>query len=237
MHRPLPPPYATVVFDCDSTLARIEGIEALAVGREAEIRALTDRAMNGEIPLEEVYGKRLELMQPTAAEVAAIGGMYVAELLPNAREVVAALHALDKRVCVVSGGLLQPVRHVAREIGIGADDVYAVEILHDEGGRYAGFDEQSPLARAGGKLEVLRRLGPSVVLIGDGATDLEAAPACARFIAFGGVERREAVFSGADATCEEADLAALLPLVCDDTEVRRLAQDPAHAPLVEALPS
>ncbi len=45
-----PPPYATVVFDCDSTLAAMEGIEELAQGAGAEeIRALTRAAMDGAI--------------------------------------------------------------------------------------------------------------------------------------------------------------------------------------------
>ena len=39
------PPYRTVVFDCDSTLSAIEGIEALASARRDEIRALTERGI------------------------------------------------------------------------------------------------------------------------------------------------------------------------------------------------
>jgi len=55
------PPYGTIAFDCDSTLSTIEGIDELAaligVGVDgAEIAALTERAMAGEIALEEVYG-------------------------------------------------------------------------------------------------------------------------------------------------------------------------------------
>ncbi len=237
VERPLPPPYAAVVFDCDSTLARIEGIEALARGQETEIRALTERAMNGELPLEDVYGARLELMRPSAAQVAAIGELYVAQLVPHAAELVAALHALGKAVYVVSGGLLQPVLHVAAHLGIEPERVHAVAVFHDADGAYRGFDDASPLARARGKLEVVRGLRAPRVLIGDGATDLEAQPVCERFIAFGGVERRDAVFAAADATCDVPDLAALLPLLCDEDELARLAALPAHAHLVEVARS
>ena len=62
--RPAPPPYATVAFDCDSTLSSIEGIEDLAGDRLGEVRDLTERAMNGEVPLEAVYGTRLALLRP-----------------------------------------------------------------------------------------------------------------------------------------------------------------------------
>ena len=64
------PPYGTLVFDCDSTLSELEGVDELCaiVGVErAEVEALTHRAMAGELPLEEVYGARLELLRPDAA--------------------------------------------------------------------------------------------------------------------------------------------------------------------------
>ena len=56
-----------VIFDCDSTLSRIEGIDELAdiAGVTRQVRQMTDAAMAGEIGLEEVYGKRLELIKPT----------------------------------------------------------------------------------------------------------------------------------------------------------------------------
>lgn len=233
-----PPPYGTVVFDCDSTLSRIEGIEELAGERAQEIREWTDRAMNGEVPLEEVYGARLELLRPTAADVARIGARYVEELCPGVRELVLALRFLGKRVAIVSGGLLPPVRHLARDLGIPETEVDAVAVVHAPDGSYVGFDRDSPLARAGGKRIVLEELSggadaaPPVALVGDGATDLEAAPACARFIAFGGVERREAVFAAADATCDTPDFAGLLHLLCSESECATLERHEEHARLV-----
>ena len=230
-----PPPYAGVVFDCDSTLCAVEGIEELArlAGRHvAELEALTARAMEGELRLEQVYGRRLELVRPTAAEVELVGRRYRESLLPGAHALVRALRSLGKRVAVVSGGLAPAVRAVARDLGLADEDVHAVELRFDAAGRYAGFDQGSPLARAGGKLEVVRALAASagpLALVGDGATDLEAAPAAARFIAFGGVARRPAVFAGAAVSTEERDLSRLAPLLLSPAELARLAQDPEHA--------
>ena len=233
-----PPPYAGVVFDCDSTLCAVEGIEELArlAGRHVEeLALLTSRAMEGELRLEEVYGRRLALVRPTAAEVAQVGRRYRETLLPGARELVAALRFLGKRVLVVSGGLAPAVRDVARELGLADADARAVEVRFDAAGSYAGFDAASPLARAGGKLDVLRELGAELrgplALVGDGATDLEAAPAAARFVAFGGVVRRPAVFAGAAVRAEDPDLSALAPLLLTSGELARLAATPAHARL------
>ena len=55
-----------ICFDFDSTLSRIEGIDELAkrVGLGEEMTKLTNAAMNGDVPLEAVYSRRLELIRP-----------------------------------------------------------------------------------------------------------------------------------------------------------------------------
>jgi phosphoserine phosphatase len=233
-----PPPYGTVAFDCDSTLAAIEGIEELARGN-AEVARLTREAMEGRIALEQVFGRRLALVRPTRADVERIGARYVETLLPNVARLVAALHALGKRVCIVSGGLLPAVRAVARALAVRDEDVHAVDLSFDERGRYAGFDERSPLARANGKLAVLRALrrpGEALAFVGDGATDLEAAPAADRFVAFGGIERRARVLAAARVRCLEPDFRGLVPLLLARDEIATLAGSREHRVLLE-LPS
>jgi phosphoserine phosphatase len=235
---PTPPPYGTIVFDCDSTLSTIEGIEYLARDHQEQIQTLTRRAMDGELPLEEVFGARLKLVRPSAQDLERAGQAYVETALPHGPELCAALRALGKQVWILSGGLRPAVLHLARTLGIGEADVHAVGVRFDDAGEYCGFDVDSPLARSGGKLERLRSLvradtGP-IALVGDGATDLEAAPACALFVAFGGVVRREEVFAGADARCEIPDLAALLPLLTSAAERDQLSSLPAHTGLLEA---
>src|SRR5690554_6329434 len=98
-----PDGFATVVFDCDSTLAGIEGIDELAGDRIAEVRALTDAAMRGDVPLEEVYGRRLEIIRPTREQIDALGRLYVERLVEDAADTVAALLWLGKDVRVISG--------------------------------------------------------------------------------------------------------------------------------------
>jgi phosphoserine phosphatase len=236
------PPFGTLVFDVDSTLAAIEGIDELAGSRRDEIAALTRRAMAGEIKLEDVYAHRLELLRPDRAAIDELGKKYVAARLPHAVELVAALQALDKRVVILSGALRQAVLAIADVLGVPERDVYAVEIFFDRAGRYAGFDELSPLAKSNGKLALLREIARAdhkggVAFVGDGITDLEAAPAARRFVAFGGVVRRPEVFERAVVKCERADLAALLPLLCAPDEIERLARSKDFAPLALAARS
>lgn len=232
-----PPPYGTVVFDCDSTLSCIEGIEELASDHREEVVALTARAMDGELPLESVYGARLDLIRPSRTAVERVADLYLERAVPGAEATVRALLDLGKRVAVVSGGLLPAVEPFARRLGIsGNDRVQAVDVEFSVDGEYVDFDRSSPLARAGGKVPVLRAIAGApdagaVAFIGDGATDLEAAGEVARFIAFGGVHARPAVLDAARQRCMEPDLTRLLPLLLSEQELDQLAADPRHAPI------
>jgi phosphoserine phosphatase len=206
-----------VLLDCDSTLTAVEGIAELARSHRPEIARLTERAMNGEIPLESVYARRLELIRPSRSEVAALGNLYVERMVAGARDVVRRLREREIDVWIVSGGLRPAVLVLGRALGLEEERVAAVDIEFDAQGRYATFDIQSPLARSGGKLEWVRQhdaaLARPRVLVGDGATDLEARPALDTFVAFTGVVRRSEVLPQADAVIEGPTLAPLLDVV------------------------
>lgn len=226
------PPFRSVWFDCDSTLSAIEGVDELA--RElapelrAEITALTERAMDGEIPLADVYGLRLHRLAPARAQLARIGELYVQHALPDARLVVAALVALGKTVGIVSGGLRDAVVVLARHLGIAESHVEAVRLRFGPTGEYAGFDDQSPLARNGGKPQLLAARPAAerpLAFVGDGVTDLEAAAVVDRFIGFGGIARREAVESRAAFYVTGPRLAGVLPHLLSADEQRRIAAD------------
>jgi hypothetical protein len=73
-----------------------------------------------------------------------------------------------------------------------------------------------------------------VALVGDGATDLEAAPGVRRFVAFGGVVRRKDVLERAAISCTSPDLAALLPLLVATDELEKLALLSAHHDVLAA---
>lgn len=212
--------FASVVFDFDSTLSAVEGIDFIAGDRIEEVRALTRRAMSGEIPLEAVYGERLDLIRPTLADMDRLTARYVDALIPDASETISALRWLRKSVRVVSGGLLPPVVAAARVLGIRREEVAAVGLEFDSAGGYLDFDRDSPLARSGGKEEVIRawNLPRPSMLVGDGATDLEARPAVDLFVAFMGVEHRPAVAAAADLVISEPRLAPVLAAATSPAE-------------------
>ena len=208
------PSFGTVIFDCDSTLSSIEGIEDLAADRAHEIARLTQLAMEGRVQLEEVYGLRIQQVRPSRHRVERLGQRYIETMVADVPRVVRELMGAGIEVRIVSGGLKPAVLVLAAHLGIRPDAVAAVDVVFGSDGSYAGFDAQSPLTTAGGKRQVIEAWKPSlpapVMLVGDGATDLEAKPAVDLFVAFTGVKDRATIRMAADVVI---DGPSLLPVV------------------------
>ncbi len=216
-------PFRAVYFDCDSTLSRIEGIDELLSHlpehEQEELRALTRRAMDGEVALQEVYGKRLDAARPSREQLARLGRLYVEQMVPGAREVIAALLALQKEVGIVSGGLKPAVDALGSALSLSPAHVHAVDVSFDAAGEYAGFDPSSPFARSLGKPEFFRGVATRpLAFVGDGVTDLEAAGEVDLFVGFGGVEARPAVRDGAACCIADANLTPLLDFLLTENE-------------------
>ena len=191
--------YRFLFFDVDSTLVTIEGIDVLASGNP-EIAKLTEAAMNGEVALDEVYARRLEIIRPARAAVEALAQQYLRSLVDGAEEVIATLLQRGHVAHLVTAGIEQAVAPLAERLSI--RNVHAVKLLFDAHGNYEDFDRRSLLTRAGGKELVVRairaRSKGGAAMIGDGASDLEAKPAVDLFIGFGGVAVRPRVRENAD---------------------------------------
>ena len=223
-----------VIFDCDSTLSTIEGIDELArmTGHEYDVAMLTKRAMEGDIPLEAVYGHRLVTANPNQEQVRAIANLYRQTVIPDARAVIEALQTLGTEVFIVSGGLIEPVRDFGVWLGIPREHIFAVNMEYDqlagEWWRYwdlpGGHDpranylavEANPLTGTRGKNQVIQRLRAAypgrAIMVGDGGSDLEASSEVDLFIGFGGAEFRQRVADEAPVYIHSLTLAPILPL-------------------------
>ncbi len=226
-------PFDLIFFDCDSTLSSIEGIDELArfKGKEMRVSVLTEKAMNGDLDLAQVYGKRLKAIRPTRGQLKAIEEKYWQTLVPDAREVVNALRFLGKQVFIISGGLAEPVRGFGKRLGVPPENIRAVELeynelsgdwwrYHDPGTRnrqtYLDYNDESPLTVSSGKPQIVRELAAGKhgrkMMIGDGASDLAARSEVDLFVGFGGVVARKKVQEEADAFVKVNSLAPILPL-------------------------
>jgi len=207
-----------ICFDCDSTLSSIEGIDELARLKGpavfTAIEAMTSDAMNGKIPIESVFGLRLDAIRPRLEDAEAVGARYVATVEPTAKATVSALQASGWTAVIISGGFRQAIRPLADFLGISR--VEAVDMYFRGDGSYAGYDVGYPSTRTGGKLEIIKALRAEmapqkVVMVGDGASDLETQPVVDLFIGYGGFTARDKVRRGAKAFVTSLD--QILPLV------------------------
>ena len=197
------PPVSTVkllFIDCDSTLSAIEGVDELARLRGPEcfreIEAMTHAAMDGRVPIDEVFGRRLEIIRPTRDECASIGRMYIAQIEPSACAVIAEAKACGWTPVILSAGYTQVIAPLAAHLGI--ERVEAVRLDFDADGNYAGFDRSYPTTRNGGKpariLQLKEALSPArTIMVGDGISDLEPASVVDLFVGFGGYVQRPRV--------------------------------------------
>lgn len=95
------------------------------------------------------------------------------------------------------------IEPVADQLGIPKERIFANTILFNDDGSYSGFDASEPTSADGGKPAVIQSLKNAcgyspIVMIGDGATDMQAKPPADAFIGFGGVVVRDTVREGAD---------------------------------------
>lgn len=211
-------PAKLLCLDCDSTLSAIEGVDELARLRGpavlAQVAQMTNDAMDGRIPLESVFARRLEIIRPGRAETEAVGAQYIREIEPTAGATIAALKAAGWTPVIVSAGYTQAIEPLARLLGIAR--IEAVRLEFDAEGHYAGFDAAHPATRKGGKPEIVRALKREfspvrVVAVGDGVSDLETKDEADLFVGFGRYAERAKVKAGAHHFI--TSLADLVPLL------------------------
>jgi phosphoserine phosphatase len=218
--RPLTPPLPTapprmlVVLDVDSTLIEDEAIELLAAeaGSLAEVAAVTDRAMRGELDFAESLRFRVATLAGLPDAVHAAVGARI-RLTPGAERLVAGLHAAGHVVAVVSGGFHELLDPLAERLGL---DLWRANRLESEQGRLTGR-VTGPVIDARAKREAVEEWSEElgiplarVVAVGDGANDLEMMAVAGLSVAF---DAKPAVRRRADVCVDERDLAQVLALL------------------------
>lgn len=180
--------FKLIAFDMDSTLINIECIDEIAdaVGKKAEVAAITEATMRGEIKdFKESLRRRVALLK--GVPIAALQRVYDERLRlnPGADTLVAACRAAGLKVLLVSGGFTFFANRVKDRLGI---DYARANLLAEANGHLTGDvvtqiwgDICDGAEKRRTLLEVASLLGVEArqcIAVGDGANDLPMMGAC-----------------------------------------------------------
>jgi D-3-phosphoglycerate dehydrogenase len=208
-----------LILDFDSTFVTVEALELLGEivladdpereAKLAEVTALTEQAMNGDIGFSGALARRIEILRPRREHIAALVERLREHVTPSIRRNRDFIQRAGERLYIVTGGFHDYVDPVAAEFGVPAERVLANRLVYGADGAAAGVDASLPLSRDGGKVEAVKALAldGEVVVVGDGWTDYEirAAGAADRFYAFTETTARPKVTAAADAVAGSFD--------------------------------
>ena len=166
-----------ICFDMDSTLIQTECIDELAErnGVGAEVRAITESAMRGEIDFKESFTRRVALLKGLDISVM----QEIAEHLPMTEGVERLMMVLKRygyKIALLSGGFTFFGEYLQKKLGI--DYVYANELEVGEDGKLTGR-YKGDIVDGHRKAELLRLIAQvekvdleQTIAVGDGANDL-----------------------------------------------------------------
>ncbi len=203
---------ALMVADMDSTMIGQECIDELAdfAGKKAEIAAITERAMHGELDFSEALDARVAALAGLAESVVSTCLAERIRLMPGAATLIATLRALGSRTVLVSGGFTVFTGPIAHRLGF---DRQVANVLHMQNGALAGTVAR-PIVDSATKRAVLlaeaEALGvplAATLAVGDGANDIPMLEAAGLGIAYHAKPRAAAA---ADAAIRFGNLTTLL---------------------------
>ena len=127
--------FKLIAFDMDSTLINIECVDEIAdaAGRKAEVAAITEAAMRGEITdYKDSLRKRVALLKGvTVAHMAEVLNNRL-QLNPGAEKLVKACQSAGMKVLLVSGGFTFFTDHVRDRLGINWTRSNVLEVVNGE---------------------------------------------------------------------------------------------------------
>lgn len=212
--------FDNVIFDLDSTLCSIEGVDELARGKGCldKVRSITNLAMNGELGFHEVLASRLQEIKPQRRDLESLSHQYVHTLIDGSRETFRELRLHGSRPHIITGGYTQALGLLRNELNISQENIHAIDLIFDDLGTYFNYDQKNILCQPGGKRYKVIQMreqfpGQSFAMVGDGMGDAETGDVVDRFICFAGISRRPAVMEKSAWVVEEPNLLKVLPFL------------------------
>ena len=201
-----------LVADMDSTIINVECLDELAdlAGVKAQVSAITERAMRGELEFEGALRERVGMLKGLPVSALQEAYDHRVKLNPGARTLVRTMAAHGARCVLVSGGFTFFTGRVAEAAGFHANRANTLLVADGVLLGQVGEPILGREAKLATLLEEAAALGgsPAVALaVGDGANDLAMIEAAGLGVAY---RAKPVVAAQADAAVDHADLTAML---------------------------
>ncbi|MEN9325375.1 MAG: phosphoserine phosphatase SerB [Actinomycetota bacterium] len=218
-----------VLLDMDSTFIQQEVIDLIAdeAGVGAQVKAITESAMRGELDFSQSLQARCALLEGLDA-TALLRVKEKITLTPGARTLVRTLHRLGHKVGIVSGGFTNVIETLVNEMEL---DYFKANTLEVVSGKLTGkllgeiIDRPAKAASLKEFADAERVPLQQTIAVGDGANDLDMLKAAGLGIAF---NAKPAVKAEADASLNVPYLDAILYLMGIPREEIEAADNPVN---------
>jgi len=171
------------VFDFDSTLTSVEGLDVLAEITLAnnpkkdeilqEIVDITNLGIDGDISFTDSLEKRIKVIGATKADLELLVERLKTFISDSVKRNKSFFIENSEHIYIMSAGFKEFIIPVVAEYNIPAERIYANTFEFDKNGKINGFDRTNPLSVTDGKIECLRKMNlqGEVQMIGDGYSD------------------------------------------------------------------
>ncbi len=177
--------YKSIIFDFDSTIVSIEGLEFLAEVSLAnnpnkeiifkKIKRITNLSMNGKIKFDKSLSERVNMLSPTRSQ-ALQAGTQIAKLISKSfLKNKKFFSKYAENIYVISGGFEELIIPSTEKLGILKNKVFANQFIFNDHDKVIGLDSSRLTSKHLGKVKQLKALHLPIpaVIIGDGYTDYE----------------------------------------------------------------
>ena len=168
-----------LLIDFDSTIIKDESLELLSeisVKNSADKiknAKITHEAMNGEIGFSSALKKRVSLLKTNKKQIEDVIAVIEDRLSDSFVQNKVFFKQNTSNCYIVSGGFIEIIYPILKPFNISKNNIFANQFIYDNNENIISVDNNNPLSKDKGKVEIAKKIPGQNIIIGDGYTDYE----------------------------------------------------------------
>ena len=168
-----------LLIDFDSTIIKDESLELLSEisvknsASKIKIAKITHDAMNGEIGFSSALKKRVSLLKTNKKQIKDVIAVIEDRLSDSFVQNKVFFKQNTSNCYIVSGGFIEIIYPILKPFNISKNNIFANQFIYDNNENIISVDNNNPLSKDKGKVEIAKKIPGQNIIIGDGYTDYE----------------------------------------------------------------